>query len=115
MGFRDGRGEEGRYPIVPGTFAKRNIDGGWEATPLGDLYSVLDGAIARLETTLDAITDKPPDVESAVRRLRQIRFELQFIVTEAIESLSIGWRDGVEVFSSGLADRRRWSLAGQVV
>jgi len=81
MGFREGRGDEGRYPIVPGTFAKRNANGAFEATALGDLYSALDGAIARLETTLDAIQDKTPDVEGIVRRLRQIRFDLQFIVT----------------------------------
>jgi len=81
MGFREGRGDEGRYPIVPGTFAKRNVSGSFEATPLGDLYSALDGAITRLETTLDAIQDKTPDIEGIVRRLRQIRFDLQFIVT----------------------------------
>jgi len=81
LGFRDGRGEEGRSPLNPGTFAKRNIDGQFEATPLGDLYSVLDGTIARLETTLDAIKDRTPDIESLIRRLRQLRFELQFIVT----------------------------------
>ncbi len=81
MGFRDGRGEEGRYPIVPGTFAQKKSDGELEATPLGELYVVLEGAIARAETTLDALKDKPPEVESLIRRLRQIRFELQFIVT----------------------------------
>ena len=81
MGFRDGRGEEGRRLIVPGTFARRNYDGEYEHTPLGELYMVLDGAITRLETTLDAITDKSPEIESLVRRLRQIRFDLNFIVT----------------------------------
>jgi len=81
MGFRDGRGEEGRFPIVPGTFAKRNRDGDYEATPLGDLYMALLGAITRVETTLDAIQDKPADIENQVRRLRQLRFELEFIVT----------------------------------
>jgi len=81
MGFRDGRGEEGRFPIVPGTFAKRNRDGDYEATPLGDLYMALVGAITRVETTLDAIQDKPADIENLVRRLRQLRFELEFIIT----------------------------------
>ncbi len=83
MGFKDGRGEEGRSVIVPGTFARRNADGALEATPLGDLYSFLDSAITRVETTLDAMQEKPPDVDSLVRRLRQIRFDLQFIVTGA--------------------------------
>jgi ATP-dependent DNA helicase DinG len=81
MGFRDGRGEEGRYPIVPGTFARRTSSGEFEATPLGELYSALEGAIARTETTLDAMKEQSPDVENLVRRLREIRFELEFIVT----------------------------------
>lgn len=81
MGFRDGRGEDGRYPIIPGTFARRQSSGEMEATPLGELYMALEGAIARTETTLDAIKDKPPEIESLVRRLREIRFELEFIVT----------------------------------
>ena len=81
MGFRDGRAEEGRYPIVPGTFARRGVTGEIEATALGDLYVALDGALTRLETTLDALKDKPAEVENLVRRIRQIRSELQFIVT----------------------------------
>jgi len=81
IGFRDGRGEEGRYPIIPGTFARRNSEGELQATPLGELYITLEGAIARTETTLDALKDKPPEIEALVRRLREIRFELEFIVT----------------------------------
>ena len=81
MGFREGRGEEGRFPIIPGSFARRNGDGGMEATSLGDLYVSFDGALARLETTLDALQDKPAEVENLVRRIRQIKFDLQFIVT----------------------------------
>ncbi|MDQ3666979.1 MAG: DEAD/DEAH box helicase [Acidobacteriota bacterium] len=83
MGFRVGRGEEGRYPIVPGTFAKKSNSGEITPTPLGDLYIALDGALARLETTLDALKDKPAEVENLVRRIRQVRFDLQFIVTGA--------------------------------
>jgi ATP-dependent DNA helicase DinG len=41
----------------------------------------LVGAITRVETTLDAIQDKPADIDNLVRRLRQLRFELEFIVT----------------------------------
>jgi ATP-dependent DNA helicase DinG len=81
MGFRDGRGEDGRYPIIPGTFARKDSDGELQATPLGELYLALAGAIARTETTLDALKEKPPEVESLIRRLREIRFELEFIVT----------------------------------
>jgi ATP-dependent DNA helicase DinG len=37
--------------------------------------------MARTETTLDALKDKPPELEALIRRLREIRFELEFIVT----------------------------------
>ncbi|HLM55311.1 MAG TPA: ATP-dependent DNA helicase [Pyrinomonadaceae bacterium] len=80
MGFREGRGEEGRHPVTPGTFARRNRAGEIEATPLGEAYLGFDGALARLETTLDAMRDKPPEVESFVRRVREVRFNLEFIV-----------------------------------
>lgn len=80
MGFRNGRGEEGRLPILPGTFARKRTDGEIEATPLGDAYLGLDGALGRMETTLDAMSEQPPETENLVRRVRQVRFDLQFIV-----------------------------------
>ncbi|OLE51254.1 MAG: hypothetical protein AUG51_23780 [Acidobacteria bacterium 13_1_20CM_3_53_8] len=80
MGFRESRGEEGRFPILPGTFAVKKRDGEVEATPLGEAYLGLDGALERMETLLDAMTEQPPEVENIVRRIRQIRFDLQFIV-----------------------------------
>ncbi|MFN2529717.1 MAG: ATP-dependent DNA helicase [Pyrinomonadaceae bacterium] len=81
MGFREGRGDEGRYPLIPGTFAKRASDGAIVATPLGELYVAVEGALTRVEATLDAMKEKPPEIENLVRRVRQVRFELEFIVT----------------------------------
>jgi len=81
MGFRAGRGEDGRFPIVPGTFAIRTRSGEMQTTPLGDLYVAFDGALSRLETTLDALKDKPPEIENLVRRIRSLKFDLNFIVT----------------------------------
>jgi ATP-dependent DNA helicase DinG len=80
MGFREGRGEEGRAPILPGTFARKRTDGEIEATPLGQAYLSLDGALERMETTLDALSEQPLEVENLLRRIRQVRFDLQFIV-----------------------------------
>jgi ATP-dependent DNA helicase DinG len=82
IGFREGRegGEGGRFPLLPGTFARKNRAGEVEATALGDAYLGLDGALQRMETTLDALRDAPPEVENLVRRIRQLRFDLQFIV-----------------------------------
>src|SRR5947208_7204839 len=80
MGFTRERGDEGRFPLVPGTFARTNRSGEIEATPLGESYLSLDGALARMETTLDVIKDKPPEVENLLRRIRETRFNLEFIV-----------------------------------
>ena len=90
MGFRDGRGDEGRYPIVPGTFARRKSDGEFEPTQLGELYLFVEQAIERVESTLDAMADKTPDVDALIRRLRQIRFDLEFIVT-GIDKKFVYW------------------------
>jgi ATP-dependent DNA helicase DinG len=83
MGFRQGRGEEGRYSITPYTFATKDVGGEINPTPLGELYMALDGALGRLETTLDAVKEKSAEIENLVRRIRQVRFDLQFIVTGA--------------------------------
>ena len=80
MGFKETRGEEGRGPLVPGTFARKTSAGEIEATPLGESYLSLDGALERVETTLDVMRDKPPEVENLLRRLREARFQLEFIV-----------------------------------
>jgi ATP-dependent DNA helicase DinG len=80
MGFRNSRGEEGRFPITPGTFARKRTDGEIEATPVGDAYLGLDGALERMETTLDALREQSAEIENLVRRVRQLRFDLQFIV-----------------------------------
>ncbi|HLL15081.1 MAG TPA: ATP-dependent DNA helicase [Pyrinomonadaceae bacterium] len=79
-GFQEARGEEGRGPILPGTFARKNARGEIEATALGDSYLSLDGALGRMETTLDALREQPPEVETIVRRIRELRFGLEFIV-----------------------------------
>ena len=80
MGFREGRGEEGRSPILPGTFARKRADGEVEATALGESYLSLDGALERMETTIDALKDKAPETENILRRIRELRFNLEFII-----------------------------------
>lgn len=80
MGFRDGRGEEGRFPLLPGTFGFKNAKGEIQRTVLGEAYISLEGALNRIETTLDELRDKPLEVENYLRRVRQLRFDLEFIV-----------------------------------
>ena len=81
LGFQQaGRGDEGRAPILPGTFAQKNRRGEVEPTALGQSYLALDGALARVETTLDALREQPPEIENVIRRARELRFNLEFIV-----------------------------------
>jgi ATP-dependent DNA helicase DinG len=47
---------------------------------LTDSYHALDAALNRLETTLDGLPEPPADAESIVRRTRQLRFDLNFII-----------------------------------
>jgi ATP-dependent DNA helicase DinG len=82
LGFQqNGRGEEqGRSPILPGTFARKNQRGEIEPTSLGQSYLALDGALARMDATLDAVRDAPPEVDNLLRRVREVRFQMEFIV-----------------------------------
>ena len=81
--FMQGRGGDGRFPLLPNSFAQKTRDGGIEATPLGDAYFALDNALERLETGVDVYSEKMPEAESLLRRVRQTRFDLDFICTQA--------------------------------
>ena len=74
---------EGRFPLQADAFAYRSASGEQQPTPLGEAYFALDSALQRLEAQLDAFAEKVPEADSVVRRTRQTRFDLDFIVTQA--------------------------------
>jgi len=93
VSFPEGRGLDGRFALAKrggsqnlredveydeeqaGTPAYRPQD-----APLNDAYRALDNVLHRLETTLDILPEAPPDAESLLRRTRQMRFDLNFII-----------------------------------
>src|SRR5258708_18825388 len=89
ISFREGRGLEGRFALAD---AKRGGSPAvWEgaepdetsalpASASTDSYHALDNALNRLETTLAAMSEPPADAEGVVRRTRQLRFDLDFII-----------------------------------
>ena len=85
ISFHEGRGLEGRFALTirgPDPSDREVAEEGAQAgMPARDSYSALDKALHRLETTLDILKDPPPDVENILRRTRQLRFDLNFIVT----------------------------------
>jgi ATP-dependent DNA helicase DinG len=83
ISFREGRGLEGRFSLAPRYGTARGsewVDEQQEEQAGMPAYHALDNALNRLETTLDVLKDPPADAESIVRRARQLRFDLNFIV-----------------------------------
>lgn len=81
--FTQARAQEGRFPLLPNAFANKTVDGEIQATPLGEMFFALDNALEKLETTVDVYSEKMTEAESLVRRVRQTRFDLDFICTQA--------------------------------
>src|SRR5437588_2822794 len=98
ISFREGRGLEGRFALMPGYRTASGSDRPSSAESSLDSYEkeqagtpaypgdVLDNALNRLETMLDALKDAPADAENIIRRTRQLRFDLNFIIKGADKS-----------------------------
>jgi ATP-dependent DNA helicase DinG len=85
VSFREGRGLEGRFALTPSRAEDADMDFGepqaeMPALPGSDAFQALDNALYRLETTLAILKDPPPDAENILRRTRELRFSLSFIV-----------------------------------
>src|SRR6267154_787999 len=90
ISFREGRGLEGRFALAPqarssSPTVREGLDAGMDVgEPQAGMpalpYHALDNALTRLETTLAAMSEPPADAESIVRRTRQLRFDLNFII-----------------------------------
>lgn len=74
---------EGRFPLLPDTFSHRTTKGDMKPTLIGEAYFALDNALAGLETKLTKFAAEMPEAESMLRRTRQTRFDLDFVVTQA--------------------------------
>ena len=106
VSFKEGRGLEGRFALVPG-HGRKGADlrieydeaqarpanrpqdagapdeseerAGMSALP-GAPHNALDNALYRLETTLAILKDPPADAENILRRVRELRFALNFLI-----------------------------------
>src|SRR2546430_1193883 len=99
VSFREGRGLEGRFALAArGNSPSVGQDIHWEpdddqqaemranpdssgpdaGAPTG-AATALDHALYRVETSLDALKDPPTDADNILRRVRQLRFDLNFI------------------------------------
>ena len=74
---------DGRYPILEDVFRYRTRTGDNAPTQLGEAYEFLDSALGNLVSAIDRFSDTIPEVESLVRRVKQTRADLDFIVHQA--------------------------------
>ena len=81
--FTQTRNQDGRFPLLPNSFAQRARSGDIEPTPLGEAYFALEATLERLETALDVFTEKIQEAENLIKRVRQARFDLEFVCTQA--------------------------------
>ena len=122
ISLREGRGLEGRFALISGYRTASGSDrpksinlslsdkdeeqqAGMPANRRQDVgapYQALDNALNRLETMLDALKDAPADAENIIRRTRQLRFDLNFIIKGDDQSF-VYWleRRGRGVFLRG--------------
>src|ERR1041385_1079438 len=88
ISFREGRGLEGRFTLAKRVAQVDNLrpdqdeqdDAQINNLRHSDSYTALDNALNRLETTLAILKDPPADADNILRRVRQLRFDLNFIV-----------------------------------
>ena len=71
---------DGRYPLMEDVFRYRTRAGENAVTPLGEAYEALDGALESLTVAIDRFSETVPEVESLVRRTKQTRADLDFVV-----------------------------------
>jgi ATP-dependent DNA helicase DinG len=74
---------DGRYPILEDVFSYRTRTGDNALTQVGEAYQFLDEALGRLVSTIDRFSDTVPEVESLIRRTKQTRADLDFVVHQA--------------------------------
>src|SRR5262249_25663699 len=89
VSFHEGRGLDGRFALAKrgsGATVREGADvedyegqAGMPGTQ-SDAFRALDAVLHRLETTLDILKDAPADAENLLRRARQLRFDLNFII-----------------------------------
>ena len=91
VSFKEGRGLEGRFALAPRRMSEPALAGGYEPEEQAEMpanrlqdagapSNALDNALYRLETTLAILKDPPPDAENVLRRVRELRFALNFLI-----------------------------------
>jgi ATP-dependent DNA helicase DinG len=113
----------GRVVLRRQMFQQVNRDGAEVITAAGERYVNLKAALTRLLGSLQVVKGAPPEMEAILRRLEQLRFDLDFIVLGE-EAMFVYWceRRGRGIFlqatpidASGILNDRLFSKVETVV
>lgn len=79
--------QEGKYSLKSDLFVYKDAEDRPQPTNIGQAYIALDNVLERLIAILRLIKDPPPEAEVMVRRTETLRFELEYIVSNADSSV----------------------------
>lgn len=114
---------EGRFVIRPQMFVRKNRNGQEEVSPAGERFRNLRQALDRLGAELNGVKEPPPEMEAIIRRVEQVKFDLDFVVLNGDDSF-VNWceRRGRGVFlqatpidASGILEDRLFSQIDSIV
>lgn len=74
---------DGRYPLNADLFTYRSTSSELKLTPLGEAHYALDNALKDLDASIDSYSKELPEAESLLKRIRQTRFDLDFVTSQA--------------------------------
>lgn len=114
---------EGRFVIRPQMFVRKNRNGQEELSPAGERFKNLRQALDRLGAELVGVKDAPAEMEAIIRRVEQLKFDLDFVVLNDDDTF-VNWceRRGRGIFlqatpidASGILNDRLFSKVESVV
>lgn len=74
---------DGRMQLQPDLFSTRTIDGDHSPTRLGETHYALDRSLDELAKIIEPFAKDIPEADSLLRRVRQAKFDLDFIVNQS--------------------------------
>ena len=103
--FKEGRGKDGRFKLDKNVFF-RNFGEEVSPTPLGEAFYHIDQTLTRIEKSLVTFAEEIPEVDGVLRRVRQIRFNLDFVVEQS-EANYVYWLETTYAWcvSKGFSNR----------
>lgn len=114
---------DGRFVLRSEMFVRKRHGGELEATPAGERYINLKAALERLRAALQVVKSAPPEMEAILRRVEQLLFDLEFIIS-ADDEMFVYWCErrnrgiflqATPIDASGILNDRLFSQVETVV